>query len=95
LIDWELQEYPSSDCTPRAAWYVWVAWAALNARNAWAAWNARNAWDALAHRYAALKGWVDAPAEQYTVGIRDAYEHGLGIVVPVAPGVLGWAMEKL
>jgi len=113
LIDWELQEYPSSDCTPRAArdardawdardardawdaWNAWDAWAAWNARNAWAAWNARNAWDALAHRYAALKGWVDAPAEQYTVGIRDAYDHGLGIAVPVAPGVLGWAMEKL
>jgi hypothetical protein len=96
LIDWELQEYPSSDCTPRAAWYVWVAWRPRVVWVYWAVWYAGDTWDArdaLVHRYAAHKGWVDAPADQYTVGIRDAYEHGLGIVVPVGPGKLGWTMD--
>ena len=88
----------------RAAKDVWAAWAAWDARAAWGAWGAREArearaaWDAraardaLKHFYAVHAGWLDAPDDQFTVGIRDAYEHGLEIAIPVGQNVLGWAM---
>ena len=71
----------------RAAWAAWDAWDVGNARAAWAA------WDALTIFYARLKGWQDGEPDQYTVGIRDAYRQGLALALPVAPTILGWAME--
>ena len=73
----------------RAAWAARDAWAARAARDAWAAWDAR---DALAIEYAALNGWTGTDPLLLTVGIRDAYAHGLGVAVSVAPKTLGWTM---
>jgi hypothetical protein len=44
-------------------------------------------------RFAALNGWIDHAPDFLSVGIRDAYAHGLAVAVPVAENVLGWAME--
>ena len=54
---------------------------------------ARKARAALSVYYAASRGWIDRRPTQLTAGLRDAYEHGLGIAAPVAEGVLGWAMD--
>ena len=87
----------------RAAWAVRAVWdardarAARAARAAWAVWDARDAraaWDAraaLTWHYAARKGWIGGSADKYTVGIRDAYAHGLAIALPTGPNELGWA----
>ena len=72
-----------------AGWGPTAAWAARDARDAWAARAA------LTVLYAALNGWIDGPADLLTVGIRDAYRHGLAVALPVADGILGWAMEDL
>lgn len=83
----------------RAAWDardVWDAWdtrAAWEARDAWDARAAWDAWDALATIYAVHRGWIPCAPDRHTLGIREAYRHGLGIAVPVAGGVLGWAMD--
>jgi hypothetical protein len=86
----------------RAALGDWAAWAALGDWAAWAAWDARDAWDAwdaraargaLCVQYTGRREWIVQPADLLTVGIRDAYEHGLGTAVPVRDGVLGWAMD--
>ncbi|MGH2556399.1 MAG: hypothetical protein ACRDHO_11855, partial [Actinomycetota bacterium] len=70
------------------AWAAWDAWAA---RDAWAAWDA---WAALTAFFAARMGWIQHPEGLLTVGLRDAYEAGIGIALPVAPATLGWAMES-
>ena len=83
-----------------AAWYAWDAWDASAASAAWGAWGARAARAARAARgalavfYASLMGWIEHPADLLTVGIRDAYEHGLGIACPTGPAELGWAMDE-
>jgi len=38
-------------------------------------------------------GLTDYDAAHLTAGLRDAYACGLGVAVPVAEGVLGWAMD--
>jgi len=69
----------------RDAWDAWDAWAA------WAAWDA---WDALTHYFASAKKWVSGPRAQYTIGIRDAYAHGLAIAIPTAHNQIGWALDN-
>lgn len=81
LQNWELQEY-SNARDARDAW---------DARAAWVAWDA---WDALTLQYAALNGWVQHDPMLLTTGIRDAYENGLEIAIPVGNKVLGWSMER-
>ncbi len=75
-----------------ATWAKWDAWAARDARAKRAAWDARDAWAALSVFFIAKKGWIDFPPDCLTVGLRKAYFHGLDIAIPVAKGVLGWAM---
>jgi hypothetical protein len=88
----------------RAAWDAGAAGAARDARDAWAAWDAwdawaagdaRAAWDARAALmvcFASVQGWVVTPADALSVGLRDAYEAGLDLALPIAPNTLGWAM---
>ena len=75
---------------PGAEWNEAAARAAWDARDARDAWDAR---DALSVQYAARCGWIASAPDLLTVGLRDAYAHGLGVAVPVAPNVLGWAMS--
>ena len=84
------------------AWAAWAAGAAWDAGDAWAAgdaWDAGDAgaagdaWDALMVFYARLMKWQMGEPDQYTVGIREAYRHGLAVAIPVGPTTLGWAME--
>lgn len=80
----------------RAALDAWAAWDARAARAAWDARDARAAraaWAALTVAYASLAGWITQAADHLTLGMRDAYAHGLGIALPIAPTVLGWAMD--
>ena len=107
-LSWKSREYPSAR-DAWAAWDARDtrdAWAAWDARDAWDtrdAWAARVSWDAWAARdarvsliqyYAGLRGWVKSPEDRLTVGIRDAYEHGLALAVPIAKAVLGWVMSR-
>ena len=94
----------------RAAWDAWAArdardardaraaWAARDARDARDAWNARAAraaWNAMLVRAAASCGWLTSLAgDHLTIGIRDAYSHGLAIALPSGPKELGWAMVE-
>ena len=74
---------------------AWDAWAARAAGAAWAAGAAGDAWDAgaaLTVYFAAKKEWIKDPADLLTVGLRDAYQHGLAVVLPIGPDELGWAM---
>jgi hypothetical protein len=96
LGHWQLRRYES----PHAARAARAAKDA--ARSAWDAGDARDAdfdaagsaRDALSVEHAALRGWISHPADLLTVGIREAYAHGLGAAVPVAPETLGWAMVE-
>ena len=106
-LNWELREYQEAWAAreaweawaAREAWAAWAAWTAREAREAreaWAAREAREAWEAWAALtvfYAASRGWIDLRPDRLTVGLRTAYEHGLGVALPVADGVLGWAMD--
>lgn len=65
------------------------------ARAARAASDAWDAWAALCTYYVRLMSWQVGEPEQYTVGIREAYRHGLEVAVPVAPKILGWAMKEI
>ena len=56
--------------------------------------NARDAWAALTVFYSSRRGWIKHDALLLTVGLRDAYSHGLGIAIPIAPNVLGWALDE-
>ena len=88
----------------KAAWAAWGAWDAGDARDtrdawdawdtkaAWAAWDAGDARDALTVFAARGRGLVPGDPHLLTTGLRNAYQHGLGIVVPVRQKTLGWAM---
>lgn len=91
-----------------AAWAAWDVWAARDARDAWDAWAARDAraawdaWDAWAARaardalvvtYATKQGWTNDKPTLLTAGIRDAYNNGLGLVLPTGPNELGFSMD--
>jgi hypothetical protein len=72
----------------RAAWDAWDAW------DAWAAWDARTAWAALAVYTTVSHGWLKGyKADQLTIGIRDAYQAGLGIALPTGPKELGYSLD--
>ena len=77
-----------------------AAWDAKAVRDARAAWDARDAWytwsaqTALIYQFAALKKWVEAAPDKYTLGIRDAYHNGLAIALPIDSNTLGWAMVE-
>src|SRR4030042_137645 len=89
-LDWALKRYDSA----RDAWGAWNARAAKEAWGAWDSWDSWNARGALVCEYASLMGWVEQPADLMIRGIREAYASGLGVAVPVAPEVLGWAMDE-
>ena len=78
------------------AWDAWDAWAARDARAVWAArdaraaWDAWAAWDALTVKYTSLQGWVKYPPDLLTIGLRDAYRHGLDLAIPTSSLELGW-----
>jgi len=101
-LPWELRFYEDAGAVwdAWAAWAAWDAWAARDARDARAAWDAWDAWDARDARdaliicCARLMGWQAGEPYQYTVGIREAYHHGLAVALPVGPSTLGWAMEE-
>jgi hypothetical protein len=85
----------------RAARDAWDAWDAWDTRDAWAArdaWDTRDAWAAQASLVVwttTQLGWLAGYARNsLTVGIRDAYQHGLGIALPTGPNELGWAMDS-
>jgi hypothetical protein len=86
---------------------IWSAWAsrdscdaldacnamdAWSAMDAWAAMDACDAWDALVTQYTALCGHLQCAADRHTVGIREAYRHGLAIALPIGNDQLGWTM---
>jgi hypothetical protein len=76
-----------------AAWTVRQIPDARDAGAAWAAWAAGAAGAALVIRYARVNGWIAGEPEQYTVGLLDAYRHGLALAIPTGPAELGWAMD--
>jgi len=81
----------------RATWNARAAWDTWNTRDAWAAWaawDARAARAALTWHYASLMGWVNGSPNRYDIGIRNAYEHGLDVVVQTDHNELGWAMVE-
>ncbi len=85
---WEAWEARDS----RAAWDAWDTW---DVRVAWDAWDTRDAWaarDALIVEFAALQGLIDRDPQLLTVGIREAYGNGLGLVYPTGPKELGWCL---
>jgi len=86
-LTWGLRRFDSE----RAAWAAWDARDARDARAAWAAWAARDAWAALTLGFASRQGWVQADAMLLTYGLRDAYQHGLGVALPTGPDELGWS----
>ena len=87
-LPWTLRRFDDA----RAAWAAWDAWDARDARAAWDARDAWDAWDALTWRYAVAMGRIDGDSDRLTVGIRDAYRHGLAVVLPTGPAEFGWAM---
>jgi hypothetical protein len=92
LDNWKLRQFRAAR-TARAAWDVWAARDTWDARDAWAAWAARAA---LSVQFAARMQWIDpAACNILTVGIRDAFAHGLAVALPVARGILGYAMEEI
>ena len=68
--------------------YYRAAWAARAARDARAAWAALVLW------FSARRGWVSHDYQMLTVGLRDAYKHGLDIALPTGENELGWAMVQ-
>jgi hypothetical protein len=44
-------------------------------------------------QFTARSGWISHHHDLLTTGIRDAYQHGLGIAVPTGENELGWAMQ--
>jgi len=91
------------------AWTAWAArdaWDAWDERWAWDAaralrdavatrdaWGAGDAWAALTLQFAARSGWISHSHDLLTVGIRDAYRHGLFVALPTGPNELGFVME--
>jgi hypothetical protein len=43
--------------------------------------------------YVSKKQWIKGPCDLLTVGLRDAYAHGLEIAMPTGPEELGWSMK--
>jgi len=91
----------ASDC-----WNKWAAYTTEDnqaVRKVVSAWLSREvflnesskadeAYGALVFTFAALQGWVEVPPDYLTVGLREAYYHGLALVWPTGPKELGWAM---
>ena len=99
-LNWKLSKHDTASAAmdagdARTAWNARAAWNASDAWAAWNAWAARSAWDAgnaLTASYTARRGWVEYSPDLLTVGLRDAYEHGLAVAVPTENDTLGWAM---
>ena len=90
-LNWTLKKFEDA-WAARAARDARAAGAARAARAAWDAWDAGDAWDALIVYFAAKKEWIKSPADLLTMGLREAYQYGLAIVLPIGPEELGWAM---
>ena len=71
-----------------------AAWASRNDWFVWAAWDTWDTWVALTNYYAALTGWTDQRPDLLTVGLREAYRHGLGCLLPTGPNELGYVMAE-
>jgi hypothetical protein len=105
-VDWSARSarasWDGSDaCSAWEGSDYWDVWNAFFPRDAWsssAVWTsrvamaARAAWMALATQYMALCGHLQCAADRHTVGIREAYRHGLAIALPIGNDQLGWAM---
>ena len=106
-LTWKLHRF-SDAWAARAtsnAWAASLSWAASDSwaaryawapRDVWAAWDARyasDARDALTLVTLARCGRATRDPMTLTVGIRDAYTHGLAVAVPTGPSELGWAMD--
>jgi len=71
--------------------YAWDAWPSKDG------WSVRDAWDArdaLTVQFGGMTGLITCDPAKLTVGIRDAYRNGLGILMPTGPSELGWCMER-
>jgi len=83
------------------AWSAWEDWASMDTWDTWLAWSARedlsaeDTRDALCYHYAALMGWVSGNPGLLTVGIRDAYHAGLGMVIPTGQDTLAWTLDEM
>jgi len=80
----------------RDAWDAWVARDARAVGDAWAAWDAKNTWaarDALTVWFAARRVFISQDPMLLTTGLRDAYQAGLEMAIPVGPTTLGWSMK--
>jgi hypothetical protein len=63
--------------------------------NAWEVDVALDVRHALAYYLAVSERWLlNCRADHLTVGIRDAYYHGLAVAVPTGPRELGYAMDS-
>lgn len=101
LVDAAKEKWSKSHGIPRSgASGLWVGWQEWEGVDFWddieiseAAGASYDAEAALNVWSAAKRGWLDCSPDVLTVGIRDAYEHGLASARPVATGVLGWSMD--
>ena len=82
IVQWENTVAPWE-----AQWDRWEPWDVHVANQAMAS---------LADYTAVSEGWLPNRhcAECFTVGIRDAYHHGLAIALPTGPRELGYAMDS-
>ena len=98
---WDSASAASAARDARDDWNDWSARNyAWNAKAVWDSWAAsaasaaRDARDAITVCFASLQGWIGAPADTLSVGLRDAYAAGLDCALPIAPNTLGWAMAE-
>jgi hypothetical protein len=95
---WGLYTYNNSwnAANPTVAWeaHVRTTWADRAGSDFLIMWTGLVARYALAVQFAALSGWIDDDPMLLTNGLRDAYEHGLKLALPVGKNKLGWAMVR-
>ena len=95
--DKEADEDEAIDLARRVAWNAWYHPVMFDADEAYGAHDdvsprVSDIWASLVTNYVGSQGWVDTEPERLTVGIREAYAHGLVLVKPTGRGVLQWAM---
>jgi hypothetical protein len=76
--------------------FTFHAWEAQWDRwDPWDLYVANQATHALSRYMSLSRGWsTDKTAANLSVGIRDAYYHGLAVAVPTGPNELGYAMDS-
>ena len=97
--DREADEDEAYDKARRVAWSLWYDPTPFDHEDAFNLGGVEvtpevwDAWTALVVFYTAEQGWLELPAQSFTAGIREAYEHGLALAKPLERGVLSWATE--